>query len=237
MPRILTIANPRPGSGKTTTTVRLGQALVERGHTALLVDLVPSADLTCTLGVDPATLEHSVHTVLRAGLAELPAMTRRLRPKLFLLPASPLLRDGAPPEAGTVLPPDRLRLALRAYPVPFDFLLIDTPSSLGTLTLNALAASSEVLVPAPCSAPVLLGIVELVDAVVQVKEQVGAELSILGFLASRLDTGSPASLDALAELREILSNRLLPWVLDEGLGPGTAESFQQIAAGLDELRF
>ncbi|HEX4954387.1 MAG TPA: ParA family protein [Thermoanaerobaculia bacterium] len=237
MPRILAIANPRPGSGKTTTTARLGQALVELGHTVLLVDLVPSADLTRALGVDPASLDHSVHSLLRAGLADLPRMTRRLRERFFLLPASPLLRDAAPAGAGTTLPLDRLRLALRAYPIPFDFVLIDTPSSLGVLTLNALAASSGVLVPAPCLPPVLPGIGELVDQVLQVKQQLNAEVSILGFLATRLDAASPTSLDALTELREALPNRLLPWVLDEGMGPATAETFHQIAIGLDGLRF
>ena len=146
MTRIIAVANQKGGVAKTTTVASLGAALAELGQKVLVVDLDPQACLTFSLGLDPETLDMSLHDVLlervSAGMV--------LRPTddgMDLLPAS---IDLAGTEAHLLTRTGRehaLRLALEDVAGDYDYVLFDCSPSLGVLTINALTAADEVLIP------------------------------------------------------------------------------------------
>src|SRR4051812_5236578 len=151
MSRVIAFANQKGGVAKTTSVASLGVALCELGRNVLLVDLDPQACLTFSLGLDPESLELSIHDVLlgrvSAGMA-----VKSTEDGVELLPAT---IDLAGCEAVLLTKTGReqtLHLALEDIAATFDWVLLDCPPSLGVLTLNALTAADEVLIPLQCEA-------------------------------------------------------------------------------------
>src|ERR1700709_50524 len=149
MSRVIAVANQKGGVAKTTSVASLGVALAELGRRGLLVDLDPQACLTFSLGLDPESLELSVHDVLLGRVSPgMAVQTTEDGPDLL-----PAMMAWAGCEA--ILRAKRgrehaLRLALEDLPDPYDDVLIDCPPSLGVLTINALTAADSVLVPLQC---------------------------------------------------------------------------------------
>src|SRR3954466_3454573 len=144
--RIIAVANQKGGVAKTTTVASLGAGLAELGQKVLLVDLDPQACLTFSLGFDPEHLELSVHHAL-LGRVSVGMVVQAPREGSHLLPAT---IDLAGCEAVLLTKTGReqtLRLALEAVPGGYARILIDCPASLGVVTLNALTAAGEVLIP------------------------------------------------------------------------------------------
>ncbi|MCG8456477.1 MAG: ParA family protein, partial [Holophagales bacterium] len=132
MSRILAITNQKGGVGKTTTVLNLGAALAAAGRPTLLLDLDPQASLTAAAGLDPYEERPDAWSVLTEEGEPLHAAALRVDNRLYLLPGS-VRAPGGPLDPGdlTPPPPGRLRRILRRYRLPFDFVLIDTPPSLG----------------------------------------------------------------------------------------------------------
>src|SRR5574341_2397616 len=168
--RIIVVANQKGGVGKTTTVANLGSALAAMGKRVLLVDLDPQAALTATFGIDPYKLTKSLYSVL---LHETSSMARILRPagesSMAIAPASV---DLAAAEVQLVSAPNRahrLKEAIDRMRIPFDYILIDTPPSLGLMTLNGLVAGREVLVPVQAHFLAMRGVRALMEVVWRVK--------------------------------------------------------------------
>ena len=205
--RRIALMNQKGGVGKTTTTLNLGAALARRGMRVLLVDLDPQANLTVHLDVDPAAIERSIYDVLlgRAALAEALRPTGTLG--LDLVPASVDLA-GAEMELVSVVGREQLLRgavdALVGPPAaadPYDFLLVDCPPSLGLLSVNALTAVREVIVPLQAEFFALQGMARLRDVVALVEKRLNPGLSILGILPSMVDSRTTLSREVLAEIR------------------------------------
>ena len=184
-PRVLAVANQKGGVAKTTTVASLGAALAERGQRVLLVDLDPQACLTFSLGIDPEDLEVSVHHVLTKGLdaTEVIITTEDM---VDLLPATIEL---ARAEA------DLLTRTGREYVVraaigdldEYDWILLDCPPSLGVLTVAALTAAGEVLVPLQCETLSHRGVGQLLDTVHDVRRFTNPGLEVMGVLPTLFD--------------------------------------------------
>jgi chromosome partitioning protein len=213
--RVVTVANQKGGVGKTTTAVSLGTALtgtrssVERvaGRRVLLIDLDPQANATSSLGLlDPAR-ECSMYDVLlgEASLADVIIPTAV--PGLDLAPADRAL-SGAQVELVSV--PDREHCLVRALDAlnataapesAYDLILIDTPPSLGLLTLNALAASDHVLIPVQSEYLALEGLGQLVETLELVRGSLNPRLMLVGILLTMLDARTNLSMQVAAEVR------------------------------------
>jgi chromosome partitioning protein len=197
--RIIAVANQKGGVAKTTTVASLGAGLAEFGQKVLLVDLDPQACLTFSFGLDPEELELSVHDVL-LGRVSAGMVTQPTREGPHLLPAT---IDLAGCEAVLLTKTGReqtLRMALEDVAPHFDWVLIDCPPSLGVLTLNALTAADEVLIPLQCEALSHRGVGQLLDTVHDVQRLTNRNLQVLGVLPTLYDARTTHSRQVLNDV-------------------------------------
>jgi len=199
--RTLAVANQKGGVAKTTTVVSLGAAFAEQGLRVLLVDLDAQSCLTFSLGLDPDEIEIGVHEVLLGRVAA-EAAVLDAGDGVHLLPAT-IERAGAEaallPLAGRE---SMLRRALEPVQGGYDVVLLDCSPSLGLLTLNALAASDEVIIPLQCEMLSHRGVGQLLDTVADVQRLLNPQLLIRGVLPTMYDarvSHARAVLDDVAE--------------------------------------
>ncbi|MHB1854341.1 MAG: ParA family protein, partial [Acidimicrobiales bacterium] len=161
MPRVMAIANQKGGVGKTTTAVNLGAALAELGYRTLVVDLDPQGNATTGLGINARGLDTSIYDVLMRDTPLEDCIEPTSLRNLFVCPATIDLA-GAEIELVPMFSRElRLRKGLERVLEDFDFVLIDCPPSLGLLTVNGLAAATEVIVPIQCEYYALEGLSQL----------------------------------------------------------------------------
>jgi chromosome partitioning protein len=184
--RTIAVANQKGGVAKTTTVASLGTALAEQGRKVLLVDLDAQSCLTFSMGLDPESVELSIHDVLLgrvgAGMAIQPT-----EDGVDLLPATIEL---AGTEAQLLSRPGReyvLRTALAEVSQAYDAVLLDCSPSLGVLTLNALTAADEVLIPLQCEMLSHRGVGQLLDTIHDVQRILNPGLRVLGVLPTMFD--------------------------------------------------
>ncbi|MDQ3103980.1 MAG: ParA family protein [Actinomycetota bacterium] len=182
----LAVANQKGGVAKTTTVASLGAALVELGQRVLLVDLDPQASLTFALGIDPEDLEASVHQVL-LGEDKVASVLLTVDDGPDLLPAT---IDLAAAEAQLLTRTGRehvLRVALEQVAGDYDWILLDCPPSLGVLTVAALSAADQVLVPLQCETLSHRAVGQLLDTIYDVRRFTNRDLQVLGVLPTLYD--------------------------------------------------
>ncbi len=209
--RRIAFMNQKGGVGKTTTCVNLGAALARRGLRVLLLDLDPQANLTVHLDIRADGLDRSVYDVLvgRAKLAEVVRPTSTLG--MDVVPSS-LDLAGAEMELVSAVGREQIlkdaldRLEASATgdgtaPGPWDVLLVDCPPSLGLLTVNALTAVKEVIVPLQAEFFALQGMARLRDVIALVESRLNPGLAIMGILPSMVDSRTTLSREVLAEIR------------------------------------
>jgi chromosome partitioning protein len=207
--RVIAVANQKGGVAKTTTVASLAAALVELGRRVLVVDLDPQACLTFSLGFDPETVDISAHDVLLGRVSAGMAVVRTAD-GIDLLPATIEL---AGCEASLLTRTGReftLRAALEELQPDYDVVFLDCPPSLGVLTINALTAAGEVLVPLQCETLSHRGVGQLLDTVHDVQRLTNRELTVLGVLPTLFDARTS---HARAVLDDVTSRYGLP-ILD-----------------------
>jgi chromosome partitioning protein len=184
--RTIAIANQKGGVAKTTTVASLGTALAEQGRKVLLVDLDAQSCLTFSMGLDPESVELSIHDVLLGRVGAAMAI-QPTEDGVDLLPATIEL---AGTEAQLLSRPGReyvLRTALAEVSQAYDAVLLDCSPSLGVLTLNALTAADEVLIPLQCEMLSHRGVGQLLDTIHDVQRILNPGLRVLGVLPTMFD--------------------------------------------------
>jgi chromosome partitioning protein len=203
-PTVLAVANQKGGVAKTTTVASIGAALVELGHTVLLVDLDPQACLTFSLGVDPEDLELSIHHILTKGLAPGEAILQT-EDGVDLLPATIEL---ARAEADLLTRTGREHVLagmvadLTEAGTTYDWILLDCPPSLGVLTVAALTAARGVLIPLQCETLSHRGVGQLLDTVHDVRRFTNRDLEVWGVLPTLYDGRTNHSRTVLETISE-----------------------------------
>ena len=204
-PNVLALANQKGGVAKTTSVASLGAAFAAQGRSVLLIDLDPQACLTFSLGIDPDTVETSIHEVLTQG-ASISDAVLHCDEGLDLVPST---IDLAGAEAILLPRPGReyvLRTALEgaqddgASPAAYDIVLIDCSPSLGVLTLNALTAADGVIVPMPAEMLGHRGVGQLLDTVADVQKILNRDLEVVGILPTLYDGRSRHAREVLADV-------------------------------------
>ncbi len=201
MTRIIAIANQKGGVAKTTTVASIGAALAELGQRVLLVDLDPQACLTFSLGQDPEALEASMHDVL-LGRTTASVAVIKTDEGLHLLPST---IDLAGTEAQLLMRTGRefaLRSALDEVTDEYDSILLDCSPSLGVLTINALTAAQEVLIPLQCETLSHRGVGQLLDTIADVRRITNRDLVVLGVLPTLYDPRTNHSRAVLADISD-----------------------------------
>ncbi|GGL30877.1 ParA family protein [Phycicoccus endophyticus] len=199
--RILALANQKGGVAKTTSVASLGAAFAEAGRRVLLVDLDPQACLTFSLGVDPDTVEASVHDVLVGG-RDLTEVLHRCDDGVDLVPSSIELAGAEAVLLGRPAREYVLQTALEPVRRDYDVILLDCSPSLGVLTLNALTAAQGVVVPMPCEMLGHRGVGQLLDTVTDVRRILNRRLRVLGILPTLYDGRSTHAREVLEDVGE-----------------------------------
>ena len=233
LPRCLAVANQKGGVGKTTTTVNLGASLAELGYRVLVVDLDPQGNATTGLGVNGRNLDSSVYDVILHDVPIEDVIEPTSLRNLFVVPATIDLA-GAEIELVPVFSRElRLRRALETIESDFDFVLIDCPPSLGLLTVNALAAAGEVLVPIQCEYYALEGLSQLLRNVNLVKSNLNNRLEVSTIVLTMYDARTKLAEQVADEVREHFGNRVCRNVVPRTVRLSEAPSFGQPVTTFD----
>jgi chromosome partitioning protein len=203
--KVIAFANQKGGVAKTTTTLNLAAAFAEQGHRVLCVDMDPQGNLTMSQGIDPDTLEQSMFDVLVHDLSIREVIRRR---EIDIACASIDLA-GAEIAMSTKIGRERsLTKALRAVHEDYDWVFIDTPPSLGLLTVNALTAADQVIVPVQCEYLSMRGLLQLQNTLSMIRENLNPDVQIAGILPTMVDTRTLHAKEALEILEENFGDRV-----------------------------
>jgi len=205
--RVIAFANQKGGVAKTTSTLNLAVALREQGLRVLVVDLDPQGNLTMSQGLNPDSIERSMFDVLvhRLPISEV------IHEREVDLAVSSIDLAGAELALSSQIGRERaLEKSLNAVKSDYDYVLIDTPPSLGLLTINALVASEGVIVPVQCEYLSLRGLVQLENTLSMIRENLNPHVKIMGILPTMFDGRTLHSKEAV----EILTENFGPLVFN-----------------------
>src|SRR5438045_6674379 len=199
LPRVIASANQKGGVTKTTTTLNLGVALKEKGHSVLVVDLDPQGNLTMSQGWNPDEIWRSMFDVL---VHKLP-IEEIIREAEVDVAVSSIDLAGAELALSSMIGRERaLEKALVSVKPNYDYILIDTPPSLGLLTINALVASNGLIVPVQCEYLSLRGLVQLEHTLAMIRENLNPDVAIEGILPTMYDSRTLHAREAVEILQE-----------------------------------
>jgi len=226
MARIYAIANQKGGVGKTTTVVNLSAYLAGSGRRVLIVDLDAQANATSALGYDKNRMQISTYELL---LEQLPLEEVRLHHeefKLDLLPSSPSLAAAEIELVHVIGREYRLRKALEKIDDEYDYVLIDSPPSLGLLTINALTAARDgVLIPVQCEYLPLEGLTQLNQTIHKVREYLNPSLQIRGVMMTMYDKRTNLSRQVVEEVRRHFPNKVFRTIIPRNISLSEAPSY------------
>jgi chromosome partitioning protein len=227
IPRIIALANQKGGVGKTTTAVNLSASLAELGYRVLVVDLDPQGNASTGLGVPSRDLEQTMYQVLLGDTSIEDIIEGTSVRNLFVAPAN-LDLAGAEIELVPVFSRElRLKRALDEVVDDYDYIFIDCPPSLGLLTINALAAAREVLVPIQCEYYALEGLGQLLGNVSLVQQNLNRDLVVSTVVLVMYDARTNLASEVAANVREHFGPKVCRAVVPRAVRLSEAPSFGQ----------
>ena len=227
LPRIMAIANQKGGVGKTTTAVNLGAALAELGYRVLVVDLDPQGNATTGLGVNPRNIEGSVYDVIMHDAPLEDCIEPTSLKNLFVVPATIDLA-GAEIELVPAFSRElKLRRGLERQGDDFAYTLIDCPPSLGLLTVNGLAAATEVVVPIQCEYYALEGLGQLLRNVNLVHANLNPRLEVTAIILTMYDARTKLADQVAGEVRAHFGDKVCRHIVPRTVRLSEAPSFGQ----------
>jgi chromosome partitioning protein len=203
--KVVVFANQKGGVAKTTTTLNLAVAFAEEGHRVLCCDMDPQGNLTMSQGIDPDALERSMYDVLvhRVSIRDV------IRTREVDVACASIDLAGAEIAMSMMINRERsLQKALKEIETDYDFVFIDTPPSLGLLTINALTAADKVIVPVQCEYLSMRGLVQLQNTLAMIKENLNPDVYIEGILPTLVDTRTLHAKEAIELLEENFGDRV-----------------------------
>jgi len=221
---VIALVNQKGGCGKTTTAVNLAACLAVHKRRVLLIDLDPQANATVSLGVDPGSLSRTIYQVLvddarddSEGVEMASVITPSNVEHLDLVPSSIDLAAAELELSSRIGRENMLRKKIAPVRDRYDYVLIDTPPSLGLLTLNALVACYEVIIPIQTHYYALLGMRQLLRTIKVVREEVGHEIEIAGVVPTMYDARTSISKEILQGIKDYFGNKMFKSVVHQNI--------------------
>ena len=232
---VVALANQKGGVGKSTTAINLAAALAFQGQRSLIVDLDPQGNATSGLGIDRSSIRTSIYDVLLKDEAIEDAIEPTSVKNLFVVPATIDLA-GAEIELVPMLSREqRLKQALDLVKDDYQVVFVDCPPSLGLLTVNALTAASEVLIPIQCEYYALEGLTQLLTNVEMVRRQLNPRLEVEGVVLTMYDFRTNLSRDVATQVRSHFGERTYRTVIPRSVRISEAPSYGEPVEALDPM--
>ncbi|MGH2698401.1 MAG: ParA family protein [Actinomycetota bacterium] len=232
-PRVVSFANQKGGVGKTTTSVNLAAALALRGHRVLVVDVDPQSNATTGLGIDHRSLERSTYDLMVNGTSARAVVRSTGIKGLDCLPAAPDLAGAEIELVEVTAREGRLAEALEGAISAYDLVFVDCPPSLGLLTVNALAAAQDLVVPVQCEYYALEGLGQLMSTAERVQGGLNSDLRIAGFVLTMYDARTRLSSQVAGEVRGHFGDSVFETVVPRSVRLSEAPSFGEPVLTLD----
>jgi chromosome partitioning protein len=233
LPRVMAVANQKGGVGKTTTAVNLGACLAELGYRVLVCDLDPQGNASTGLGLNPRNMQTSMYDVILNDVPLEDCVEPTSVRNLFVAPAS-LDLAGAEIELVPAFSRElRLKRAIEEAADDYDFVLIDCPPSLGLLTVNGLAAATEVVVPIQCEYYALEGLGQLLRNVALVQKNLNPTLEVSAIICVMYDARTKLSDQVVQEVRAHFGDKVCRNVVPRTVRLSEAPSFGQPIIAFD----
>jgi chromosome partitioning protein len=234
MGKIIAICNQKGGTGKTTSAINLAAYLALAGKKTLLIDLDPQANATSGLGVNKNTILKSTYHILLEETNFSEVIQTTAIDNLWLAPSN-LDLTGAEVELVSVLGREyRLKKILDRERANFDFMIIDSPPSLGLLTINGLCAADSVIIPVQCEYYALEGLTQLNNTIKLVKDNLNANLCIEGVLLTMADFRTNLAKEVIQEVKKYFQDKVYKTIIPRSIRLTEAPSFGKPVALYDK---
>lgn len=225
MPKIYSITNQKGGVGKTTTAVNLSACLAKAGRKVLLVDIDPQGNTTSGIGIEKNSLEKSIYDALINNVSLDEIIVNSQIENLDVVPATIELAGAEIELVPTLSREVKFRELLREVKDGYDYVIIDCPPSLGLLTINALTASTSVIIPIQCEYYALEGLSQLLNSLKLVKQHLNTALDIEGVLLTMYDPRTKLSSQVVEEVKNYFENKVYNTVVPRNVRLSEAPSY------------
>ena len=234
MGKIIAICNQKGGVGKTTTSINLSAYLAMAGKKVMLIDLDPQANATSGSGLNKHDIQKSTYHILLEELKISDILQKTIVDNLWVAPANLDLTGAEVELVGALGREYRLKRALQSEKEKFDFIIIDSPPSLGLLTINGLCAADSVIVPVQCEYYALEGLTQLHNTIKLVKENLNPQLTIEGVLLTMADFRTNLTKEVIQEARTHFKEKVYNTVIPRNIRLTEAPSFGKPIALYDK---
>ena len=232
---VVALANQKGGVGKSTTAINLAASLALHGHRILLIDLDPQGNATSGLGVERSSIETSIYDVLLKESSLEDAVEPTSVRNLFVVPATIDLA-GAEIELVSVLSREtRLKQAIAATEDDYEYVFIDCPPSLGLLTVNALTAADEVMIPIQCEYYALEGLSQLLRNIQLVTSNLNPDLKVGGVVLTMYDGRTKLAKDVAQQVRDYFGDVAYRTVIPRSVRLSEAPSYREPIEAFDPM--
>ena len=223
--RVIAIPNQKGGVGKSTTAVNLTSYLGQFGFKTLIVDMDPQSNTTSGIGITDISGKSSIYNVLISGESLSQVIVKTQYKNLEAVPSSIQLAGAEVELVSSMKREFKLKEAMDKYKKDYDYIVIDCPPALGLLTINALSAATEVIIPIQCEYYALEGLGQLINTIKLVKENLNPDLAIAGALMTMYDPRIKLAEQVIAEVKKYFPDKVYKTIIPRNVRLSEAPSY------------